>query len=109
MKEELIKALNNERKELNIPKDKFLKMIKYTLEYQKTNPNLSIEEIIEIIRVTMHSYDYSIKLEDYKDCIDITNVRAAYSGRKSVGESFLVALNALGHINQYENVHARER
>ena len=34
--------------------------------------------------------------------MDIENIRAAYSGRKSVGECFLVALNILGHINQYD-------
>ena len=106
MKEEIIKKLNNERKALEIPKEKFLKMIKYALEYKKTNPELNEEELINLIRVTMYSYDYALKLDEH-DKKDINGVIGAYVNRKSVGECFIVALNALGHINQYENNNSR--
>ena len=107
MKDEIIKELNEERKSLEIPKDKFLKMLKYALEYQKTNPSMSYEEVVEIIRATMYSYDYAVNFENYEGCMDLSGIKSAYGNRKSVGESFIVALNVLGHINQYENKDSR--
>lgn len=107
MKDELIKALNDERKSLEIPKEKFLKMLKYALEYQKTNPELSLDDIIEIVRATMYSYDYAVNIKEYENCNDVNSIKETFGKRKSVGECFIVALNALGHINQYETKETR--
>ena len=66
MKEEIIKLLNSERKELEIPKDKFLKMMKYALEYKKTNPKRIVLDYISLMTDTYFLNEYKKLIEDKK-------------------------------------------
>ena len=83
MNKELLKELNEERKELGISKEDFLEILALAIKYQSIK-NINEEEIEEIIKTTISNYD-SLDEFEYSE------------GRKSVRQSFMYALYILGY------------
>ncbi len=86
MNEELFEELNAMKDDLNISDKTFLKMIKYALEYIKSN-NLPVENLFEIVCVIMEIYDYD-----------------SFGYRKKVRTAYKLAVDKLGYNEDYVKI-----
>ena len=96
----LLKELNEERKELEIDKNIFAKLIALAKYYIDRHEGISEEDIAEVIREAMSVYDYGAPTDS-----DNIEIRYAYRRRKTINGCFKEALSNLG----YEPMNERER
>ena len=66
MEKELLKELNEIRKELEIPMEDFIKIMALAKRHRdKSKIIISDEKLYEIVLETLSSYDYKFEKEDY--------------------------------------------
>ena len=89
MNKEQIEELKQIRKDLEIPKDDFLKMSGLSLAYKEyTNPSMTEEDVFELIKESMNCYDIEINNNSERP-------------PKTAEESFLTAISKIAFEKVY--------
>ena len=84
MDRELLKELNEERMELEVPREIYVPLVSLAIEY-KNNTGISDQEVAEIIRTAISNFDYAGIEEEYTE------------GVKTARQTFNSALESLGY------------
>ena len=98
--EDLLRELNDERKELGIDPKVFTRFVALAKYYQENYVGLSEENMAEIIREAITGYDYPSGPINPEN----TSAKNAFKNRKRINDCFNEALRKLG----YEPIEGRQ-
>ena len=99
MSDDLVRELNEIRKEYGMDVDSFIRLVGYAEHYHKSHPELTDEDIAEIVKEAMNYYDYPRPDEEMKNGDDTVkmSIKYSYMGRKRAKTCFKLALEKLGY------------
>ena len=97
--EDLLKELNEERKELGIDTKVFTRFVALAKYYQETHEGISEENMAEVIRESFTGYDYPGPVKS-----DDSISKAAFKNRKRINDCFNEALRKVG----FETIEGRK-
>ena len=98
--EDLLRELNDERKELGIDTKVFTRFVALAKYYQETHEGITEENMAEVIREAFTGYDYP-----GPGTINDSIAKAAFKNRKRINDCFNEALRKVG----YETIEGREK
>ena len=84
MDKEIFKELNEERIEMEVPREIYVSLVALAIEY-KNKTGISDQEVADIIRTAISNFDYEGNNEEYT------------KGTKTAKQTFISALESLGY------------